>query len=268
MRWEAWSAQGRFQNAFYADPARKWMIEEARRRLSDPKAFVHLRIEGQTGTGKTRLALEICREEGLRDRVLYAMVPEDVPKGLFPWLEAHEASSLILVVDECDPEHAEDLAQQAERCEGRVRLLTIGTAREPNAILHRPSHVFHLKPLEDSKMRELLKEGFPSMPAEWIDWIAWLSSGYVKLAMAIASAVNRQAGMISVQDLVRTDDVRQLLEKFIVRDINLKTLQAIALFTRLGWEEEAASEGRAAVRFIGLSWEELCKASNASTTRA
>ncbi|MCI0564936.1 MAG: hypothetical protein MN733_41240, partial [Nitrososphaera sp.] len=253
-RWEVWSNQERFRAPFKSDQQRDTTITEVRQHLSGQSDRLHFRIEGLAGIGKTRLALECCRQVGLQERVLYAESPSNIPPGLFLWLESRANTSAIIVVDECSRDEAEKFTHQVERCNGRVRLLTIGLSQEVYSSYQTYPGVFLLDKLDDEAMQLLLHSVFPKQPLESILFTVRVSSGYVKLATAIATAIDRNPAIVSIQDLTGSYDVNLVLSKFIVPDeTNRRIMQGIALLTRVGWDGELGRQGQVIMAFLGLN---------------
>jgi len=252
--WEKWVNNSRFQMPYYSDEQRSQIMEDCRRYFRGDSDIIHLRIAGRPGVGKTRLALEICREEGLRDLVLYADCPQAIPDEFWPWLENNLQTKAVLVVDECDHNTADRFARRAEYCNGRVRLLTIGSAN--GDIRFRPPGFYLLELLSGEILEKLLKESFPALPKEAILYIARLSSGYVKLATIIAKTLKRYPEIVSTSDLIHTFEVRDLLQKIVPDERTGIVLHGLALLTRVGWEEEVSTEGKIIMEFMGMRWED------------
>lgn len=251
MRWEIWEQLQPFRTPFRSDQQRETIIIEVRNHLSRQTDLLHCRIEGLTGIGKTRLALECCRQIGLQEQVLYAESPTQIPSGLFHWLENQSKTSAILVIDECNRDEADRLSRQVQRCNGRVRLLTIGIAQE--TYTNYPLGVLFLHKLDDEAMRLLLQRVFPRQPFETVDFIIRVASGYVKLATAIGMAIERDPRNISIQDLARSYDVNIILDRFVVPDeTNRRIMQGIALLNRIGWDDDLSPQGEAVMTFLGL----------------
>jgi len=251
-RWETWAREPLFQQSFYADEQRSRIIEDCRRYLRDDTDVIHCRIMGQPGVGKTRLALEICREKGLRHRVLYADDPTAVPNELWTWLESNLERQAVLVIDECDYDAAERFARRAQRCRGRVRLLTI--SRTNGDIRFWPPGFYLLGTLSGENTEKLVQEVFPALPKEAVLYIARLSSGYVKLAFLIAEALERHPEIVSTGDLLCTLEIRKLLREMVPDEKMRKVMQGLALLTRVGWEEDVNVEGKAVMDFMHLEW--------------
>lgn len=87
-----------------------------------------IRLVGADGIGKTRLILESIRAADAANLTFYAVTPDAVPDKFFSFVQARTSiSRLILVVDECSDEDFRSLWSRAQRCNGRVILITIGS---------------------------------------------------------------------------------------------------------------------------------------------
>ena len=245
------------QLEFQPDDHRRAIMDEVRRATTQRTGFVHLRIEGRPGVGKTRLALEALRVPGLREQVLYALSPEGVPLTLFSHAEAHPQAQFVLVVDECDEDWADRLRRRAERCEERVVLLTIGHGEAPMRRRMVPDPVFSLDTLGDQEMEKVIRSVSPMLYPEAVAWVVRMASGYVKLATALASALVRSPELAGASDLVQSHDVQRVLQTLLPDKHDRRSMQALALLSRVGWEGEVADEGKAIAEFLGLPWREL-----------
>jgi hypothetical protein len=266
MRWDTLKDLPRFRQSFKADKSRQDIKNNVRNSLISGK-LIHLRIEGLAGVGKTRLALECFRpdkadspnEKVFSDVVMYASSPEYIPAGLFSWMEVHSEAWLVLVVDECDRIEADRFKLHAERCQGRIKLLTIGLAKDAKSTVY-PEYTFLLDTLDDKSMEELLKEAYPTLPKEAVSFIEKFSSGYVKLATSLAEAILRNIDIASALYLSKSYEVKQILDRFLVPDpTNRKVLQGMALLTRLGFEGDIENEGREVMKFLNVDWQDALR---------
>ena len=116
--------------------------------------IVHVRVTGDPGSGKTRLALEATRDERLRGRVLYADGPDSV-RTLVDHVNmggTGGSENSIVVVDECNGlEHACIQGEIANS--SRIRLVTVHGGADggvPGAA-HMP-----VPPLAGEQVREII----------------------------------------------------------------------------------------------------------------
>ena len=258
-RWETWANQHRFKNFFQPDAQRSDLMAAIRRHSIGSASQTRLSLEGLAGVGKTRLVLEALRphseQDGLAERVLYAERPDDVPLDLFQWMQTTATAELVLVVDECSREESDRLERQAERSEGRIRLITVAQAQEAQHFDRSRADGFLLDKLNDECMRLLLEKTAPSLPRETASFVVTVASGFVKLAVALAAAVQRRPDLVSAHTLALDHDVHKVIRQFLVRDeADRRAMRAVALMTRVGWDDEMEQEGRTVTAFVGLDW--------------
>src|SRR5579871_2093878 len=172
----------------------------------------------------------------------------------FHFVEVNPKAHLILVVDECSREIRDRLEHQAQRCEGRLKLLTVGLAEEARTSASRID-TYLLERLDDQSIRALLTKDYSHVPMEAIDFIIRKSSGFVKLAVTLAQAILEHPEKASARELMRTQRMQEVIAAFLVPDqADRGALQAVALLSRVGWDGELAAEGQTVAEFIGLDW--------------
>src|SRR5712692_6435565 len=171
---------------FRADEGRSAIIKDIQQRFASDDGPIHLRIQGPSGVGKTRLSLETYREyQDDQGMILYA--PEPPTKEFFYWMAASSKAHAILVVDETTPAQAARLRSLAEMSEHRLRLLTIGPAEGLGSDIE----VYSLKPLSEATLLSIVEATAITLSPEQTRWIARVAKGYVKLATALAKQVAR-----------------------------------------------------------------------------
>lgn len=271
VRWSTWAAQSRFQNPFHPDLAASAIVDTISKQISEPSGIVHLSLVTPSGVGSTRLALEIFRptsdgtadtENCLSERVLYAEEPEGVPAELFQWLESTN-SSLILVVDDCDEDATAKLARQVERTHGRVRLVTITKTQEPQGSDQNKSEVFIVGGLDEGAMWQGVQAAVPTLPSTAVTYVTRAASGNIRLALALAGAIDQKARknpeIISPRTLTEHVEVNKAVKTFLVTDpTDYRVMQAISVLDRIGWDGELQGEGRAVTKLVGLTdWDDV-----------
>jgi len=257
MRFEKLANQPAHIVPFQPEERRIQIINEIKKVIQDGSQLLSVRIEGLAGVGKTRLAMESVRIPHLAERVLYAVSPSEIPPGFFSWVEHNHHVNLILVVDECDVDIAERLKQHTERCEGRIKLVTIGQSSRPRLQSSFPEGVFVLERLSKEAIGKIVNGIYPDIPQEAVNFIVRVSSGYVKLATELTKAYLKNPSLMSATYMARADDVQKILENLIPDENKRKGMKAVSLLARVGWEGELDSEGRALAKFMNLNWGEL-----------
>jgi hypothetical protein len=261
-RWAAWEQHHLHGVPFQSDPRRAEIMQQIRRSEKGEIDLSHLRLEGQSGVGKTRLALESFRATSASERLLYAYQPDDVPPPFFSWMEANSAHSAILVVDECDKKTGDYLHGQSARSGGRVLLVTIGPGRPPDHTRSPPEGVLVLERMNEDQIRAVVEAASSTLYPQAVDFIIRVSGGFVKLATALARAMMRDPSLMSAADLSRVYDVDHILTTLIPGHLHRRTMKAIALLSRVGWEREVASEGQIVTEFAGVAWPQAQDAVN------
>jgi hypothetical protein len=254
-RWRTDNSQ--LSNPFHADESRTETIKKIRDFLDDTGGGAVLRLEGPAGVGKTRLALEALADPKYATRALYA--PNADNSEVQPFLSAvysSQEAKAIAVVDECDETKQMALGNYAENSKGRLKLVCIGIAD----VLHETpplqlTQIYQLKPLGDTDIEVIVRSAYGSAPKELVDATVRLASGYVKLAMFIASVFDK-GGAQSPLKLKEVFDIRVFLQKFVPEKVR-KSLQVLALLARIGWEEELRVEAEVVAEFVNLPFDDL-----------
>ena len=257
MRFEKWEKQEAHQIPFQYDEQRTKIINEIREVIQKGSRLNNVRIEGLAGVGKTRLVMESLKVSNLGERVLYATSVRDIHKGFFTWVEHNTRIELIIVVDECDENDSQILNQHAERCNGRLKLITIGQSMRSVFPSPYPRNVFVLGQLSNEVIEKIIKNRFPNIPQIAVNFIANVSSGYVKIATTLADDYMMNPRPVSATEMAKKYNFPYILRAIITDGNKLKGMKAIALLSRVGWEGELVSEGKVLANFINLEWGEL-----------
>ena len=249
---ETWAETPTMRNPWKADGLRLDIIARVQAQLGaeevpDPV----IRIEGPTGVGKSRLALECIKAAGLANRVIYAPYSGDTSvQQLLVAVQGSPRSYAIVVADECDRERQAVFKSFAELSEGRLRLICVGPG---DVLFDSPADfgsVFVLPPIGDGDMKEILSAR-GEVPPEASEAAVRLSGGYPKLAFFVADAILRDAAITPVEiQKIRT--IKDVLNKFLA-PATLKALRAAALLERLGWEGDLQAEAQAVTDYLGLN---------------
>jgi hypothetical protein len=252
---EEWSLDSLHQTRFYPDSDRQDAILAIRQWAESLDSPIVRRVEGSAGVGKTRLVLESMRESPLAALTYYAPDRAGFDPWLFGWLKALPEARMVVVIDECGPEQASSLRAQAERCKGRVRVLTIHRTDRVALVSSTPEPVHCLSPLPAEEMEQLVDTTFAELPPEARRWVAQWSGGYPSLGRALATALGTQPELAGAGTLARQSGVHRVLQALLPGADDQKAMKVVALLTRVGWEGDLAAEGEAVAKFIGIPWE-------------
>lgn len=236
------------QVEFQFDDARHDLLSTLRERMNADSGPFHSHVNGLSGVGKTRLALEVFEDRA--DLVLYAQEPMQGSE-IFQWMAYNPKCYATLVVDECDYATAKKLAEAAAMSEGRLRLLTVGQAKLPGE----GANIYTLEPLDDEAMARVVRGVSSAIGPEQARWIARVSRGYVKLATGLAERVAQ--GAVTIGELTSSEEFGLILQRLIPDESQRVALRGLALMDQVGWEGDVSSEGEAIAKFVGIPWNEM-----------
>jgi hypothetical protein len=250
-----WDASQSHKGTWHGTPERDSEIATRRAELDlRTGALRHYHIYGAPGVGKTRFALELCRGAAWRNSVVY--IPQAADLRLVQLIDSvagDAGSGVVIVVDEVQSEQLRALRQAVDRGNGRIRLITIGTARAPDPSL---TQEFRVEPLSDQQMRAAIAGWHPSMPFEHVEFVVNFADGYLRLAQLVANAVAREP-TLDVGQLLDQGHIRDWLDRLIGSAQSREALFVVAALSRVGWKEELAEEGKAIAQHLGMDWSEV-----------
>lgn len=246
---DRWSNSDEHQVPWQASKAVQSEIE-ARRADLETGSVHHLHIQGPSGVGKTRFALELCRDAPWRSAVIYIPQASDLRLSeLIDSAAADDGVRLIVVADEVQAEQLRPLRNSVGQSNGRIRLITVGhcTTPEKTRIPDLP-----VKPLDRQAMEKVVEGWYPAMPLEHVEFVVRFADGYVRLARLAADAVARSSTM-DVRGLLSRDDIRGFLDGMLGGG-ERRALHVVAVLSSVGWTDDRQGEGEAVARHMGLDW--------------
>jgi len=251
MLFHDWASNRQHSIPFHPDEERGEIITQFREVLTGQLPRNFLRIEGQGGVGKTRLALEIVNSPGLKENVMYAPSFEDIPDDLYGYLRNNPKKKIILIVDECSSDEATSVKTHLESTGEGVHLITIGPRRFVYETMYVSQGYVCIKPLAHDAMEELLKQ-VGGLPQPAIDWIIRASEGFVKIATRLAEHMQEHPDDMSASRLAKAPDIQEILEKLVPDpEIRIK-MQFLSLLTEVGWDNELSGEGEFIRKFFRI----------------
>lgn len=248
---EDWLRSDEHQVQWQSTPAVQQEIEARRRDLDVAAGSVHhLHIQGPPGVGKTRFALELCRDADWRGAVIYVRQASDVRlTELIDGATADMGVRLVVVADEVQADQLRPFRDSVGRGQGRVRMITIGHSKTPD-----PTRIpaLAVAPLGRQPMTEVIKGWYPAMPPEHVDFIVRFADGYVRLARLAADAVVRDPSM-NVRGLLDLENIRAFLDEMLGEG-DRRPLYVVAVLSSVGWTDDRQLEGESVARHLGLDW--------------
>jgi DNA polymerase III delta prime subunit len=251
---DKWSQSDEHKALWQGSPMLESEINTQRSNLdfATGKIF-HLHIQGPPGVGKTRFALELCREAPWSRAVIYVRQARDVRLSeLIDTASNDDHIQLTVVADEVQYEDLRPLCDSVNRSKGRVRLITIGHSSSPDS---RRIPALSINPLPPEIMGKVIKGYYSSMPPEHVDFIVRFADGYMRLALLAANAIMQSPTTMNVSRLVNSNDISMFLNSIMGGDqSNRVHLYVVAVLTHVGWTEDKEQEGKAVAQHFKFDW--------------
>ncbi len=240
LTYDQWAGYDESQQyPFVADEMRLKAIDDIRSLLVNPKKSA--RIIGMSGLGKTRLALEVFRDQSepelSQEKVLYIDIArgfKNLPSIVSNWAIAGYRG--VLVVDNCEHSMHMQLKHQVEHLESNLSLLTLDYNPEKDE----NTPTIKLERLVDDDIKQMLEPDYGDS-ISGLSRIISMAQGFPQIAVLLIQARLNQSNEMSSL----TDDY--LLQKMLWKgdeqnDTYQKILRACALFDKFGMKDSAVEE--------------------------
>ena len=127
----SWSKNDTMKCHYVSGRTQKNLIAKIRRKLRTNKEAIHLRILGESGSGKTKLILNATSVKDLSPLVVYCEASQFKNSNLMNQiLQDDNHFDVILVVDECDSRNRSDIWDKLKNRGSRIKLITINNDYE------------------------------------------------------------------------------------------------------------------------------------------
>jgi hypothetical protein len=249
MGFDAWSRSIAHRSSWTADPDRQVQLTAIRSAISDP-AVKDLRVEGDSGVGKTRLVMEALRGSEFSSLVVYLQQAHDPNPYTVHLLTS--GRSVILVADECGRRRHDKLRELITH-DAPVTLISIGQADSTPLL---PSGVISLEGMPDEDLEAVLQADHPALWPEARRFVVRHTAGNVKMAILAATALERGDQPTAIE-VVRSNDWDALLGTVLPDGEGFFAAAVLSLFSRLGWDDDAAYQAEELARLTGVSLEGL-----------
>ncbi|WP_146080231.1 hypothetical protein [Pseudoclavibacter sp. RFBG4] len=229
-----WSDSVSHTTTWVPSEAREKQIEDLRAAIqTGDESGVH--VEGVSGLGKTRLVMEALRGQPNEALVVYVPSEDQFPPAVLNHLQT-QGRSAVVVIDECDAKRHDVFAGMLQTGT-RIRLVTIS---EPSQRAPRAATLL-VKAFDDKPLSKLLQENMPTLWPEATRVIVEVSAGNIDYALKCAKALIAQRPSFARQ-LVDPADIRQFIADELPGGALFLASSALALFSRLGFDGDLASE--------------------------
>jgi hypothetical protein len=242
--YETWAAGRTHDKLWVADAGRDAAIQTIRSQVSSP-GVVEVRIQGESGIGKTRLALEALNDDNLRPLVAYVSDEGSVGGELLAHL-IEDGRVAILVVDECPAERHIKLVEKLPAGPA-IRLVTIG---DSGAAATR-SPVIGVAAMPEAERDEFLRANYPQLGAEARRFVSDHSLGNMRWTIFLA---DRVVGLKDAQaaDLITHGDFQTFIATILPEGRDFFCATVLALLERVGWDRDLRFQLQGLARFAGV----------------
>jgi hypothetical protein len=247
-----WSRLGQLTVHYQAGPTQTEAIEGLRRALrTDTSEALHIRLCGDAGIGKTRIALEATASPDIEHLVLYFERATDFLASPLrgELLRDDNDFWVVLVIDECSGNDRTFIWQSLNRIGPRLKLITIYNDTDQVDLSYA---YFEPPPLEPEQIASILSSyGVPAEAAT--RWSAFCG-GSPRVAHVLGANLQNNP-----EDLLRPGPLENVWERYVVGydDPNAphvkdrrRVLLYLGLFKRFGFEKFVAGEGDEIQRII------------------
>lgn len=255
LPWLSWSQHADMTPAVHYGPEQQQSIDELRERLRGG-GLGHVRLVGEPGVGKTRMALELTGTGEFAPVTLYVRDGRTLLQSSFinELLQTDDLRFVVFVVDECPPkDRAEIWNVLKPRC-GRVRLITIDHADDNST--DEKTRVYRVEPVGKDQIVAILKD----YDIGDFDADRWASfcEGCPRVAHVLGANLRNDRSSL-LQPPASVD----VWDRFIVgRDDPLadavreqrRVLRYVALFERFGFEPPVGEEAEFIAGLAGVPW--------------
>ena len=252
----SWTQDANMRFPFVSGQSQNELIASIQNELRQNNDTVHVRILGEPGIGKTKLALEATRTEDLSSLVIYCPASQFRDSVLMnELLRDDNQFSAVLVIDECDPDSRSYIWNKLRHRGARIKLITIYNDYEEQSggITY-----YDTPPLGDEQIRNIITQEY-QIPADQAGRWAELCDGSPRVAHVIGQNLLNHP-----EDLLKPSGTVDIWERYIVGRANpdsqevkekRRVLRYIALFKRFGFERFVMAEAQVIAQQAGIKWE-------------
>lgn len=254
----SWSENDDMKKEFVAGEKQKEFIASLQTALrQNNNEAMHIRIYGEPGIGKTRLALEVTRADDLLPLVIYVDSANEFRDSnlITEILREDNQFSVILVIDECDSDSRSYIWNKLKYRGPRIKIITIYNEYDDTSgnIAY-----FDVPPLDNEQISKIIQEYH--IPKDRADRWSEECSGSPRVAHIIG--FNLKANPEKPEDVVKSLDTVNVWERYIVGGDDPNNLEVgqrriilrhIALFKRFGYGRHVVNEAQAIVKIIEKS---------------
>jgi hypothetical protein len=226
-------ASGGLQYPWVASETRDERIALIRNAIQTERTHFH--IEGDQGVGKTRLLMEATLGRDFTPLVAYIQDAGGPAHAYIRQLLVQNRPAVV-ILDECGRRQHEKFRDTIP-ANGNLLLISIGE-REVYPI---DSPTILVANTDEADIATILEGSHSSLPVEARRFLAANSEGNIRQALVFATHLSR-GGNATALEIAAANDFKSLLADIVSGRDDFLGAAVLALFERLGWEGEVASE--------------------------
>lgn len=251
---QSWSQNAGMDFEFVPGQAQDDLISQIQDDLRQNDDTVHVRVLGEPGIGKTRLVLEATRADDLAPLVVYCTAAQFRDSELMrEILREGNHFSVILVIDECDPDGRSYIWDKLKHRGPRLKVVTIYNDHEEEAS---GITYAYTKPLDERQIRDIIQQSAPISNLEADRWVE-LCSGSPRVAHVIAENLKSHP-----EDLLKPLGEVNIWKRYIAGNndpasqkvTRQRVLRHLALFKRFGFERSVVVDAQSIAKKAEVPW--------------
>jgi transcriptional regulator with XRE-family HTH domain len=239
----SWSLDDDMQPREHYSPEQQRLIEDLRDDLRSGR-FPHVRLIGEPGVGKTRLALELTKTEDIAPITLYVKDGRSLLQSSFinELVQIDDTRFVLFVIDECSPKELADIWNILKPRSNRLRAITIDHG--PDNTVDDKTRVVVVEPTGTEQIVSILMDHKVGRndAQRWAEYC----EGCPRVAHVIGTNL-----IANPSDLLASPTTAEVWRRFIdgrdaadSEEVQLRriVLRYIALFERFGFETPVQEE--------------------------
>ena len=250
----SWAQDASMHLPFVSGQAQEAAIAKIQSELRHAEDTVHVRVWGEPGIGKTRLVLESTRADDLAPLVVYCTAAQFRDSELMREILIEGSHfSVIVVIDECDPDGRSYIWDKLKHRGPRLKVVTIYNDHEEEAS---GITYAYTEPLDEEQIRDIIQQSAPISNLEADRWVE-LCSGSPRVAHVIAENLRSHP-----EDVLKPPGEVNIWERYVAgsdrpasQEVEQRrlVLQHLALFKRFGFERSGADEAKTIAKMVEMA---------------
>jgi hypothetical protein len=245
LDYDRWSESIQHQYSWVPTEGRDQVIAELQD-IIKASDRLDVRVVGNSGIGKTRLVMEMLRDDLLKPLVVYVGSDDQFTINLLYQLTVEERVAII-VVDNCSGEKHKLILEHIPH-HSTLNLVTLG--EKDGFPLRTP--VKEIGALSSENIGSFLKSNYSELQDELRDYIAYQSGGNIGFAIIIAERIKYE-GQSSAAGLHRLEDHKGLVKDIVAEAGPFFVSTVLALLKRVGWDRELRYQLEVLADYSGFS---------------